>query len=148
MKIILLKDVSGTGKKGQVLEVADGFARNFLIKKGLGEVATKSAMSALVEQDAKKKKQSEQELEENQKMAQKIDGVEIEIVAKVNDEGTLYAAITPQKIVQELKKQVGVQISFKQVVIFKPIKDTGDHEVKVKFSHGLESDLRVIVSQE
>ncbi|MBI2436255.1 MAG: 50S ribosomal protein L9 [Candidatus Magasanikbacteria bacterium] len=147
MKIILTKDVPGTGKKGQVLEVADGFARNFLIKKGLAEVATKDAVSKLEQQSTKLKKIAEEELQENQKLAHTLDGAEIEISAKVNDEGTLYAGITPQKIVQEIKKQVGVAISFKQVVIPKPIKDTGEHEVKIKFLHGLESDLRVSVYQ-
>jgi large subunit ribosomal protein L9 len=148
MKVILTKDVAGTGKKGQVLEVADGYARNFLLKKGLGEVATKDAVSKLEQHGAKLKKMAEQELEQNQKLAEKIDGAEIEMGGKVNAEGTLYASITPQKIASELKKQIGVAIMPKNIVIPHPIKDIGDHEVKIKFSHGLESDLRVTVYEE
>lgn len=148
MKIILTKDVSGTGKKGQVVTVSDGFARNFLVKKGLGTVATKSGIIEVQQSVQKKQKTAEKELKESQKFAHKLDGAEIQILTKVNGEGTLYAAITSYKIVQEMKKQIGVVVVEKQVVIPKPIKDIGEHEVKIKFTHGLEADLRVIVSQE
>ena len=89
----------------------------------------------------------EQELKANQKKASQIDGEEIEIKVKASATGTLYSAIGSAKIVEEIKKQIKSNIKSEQVVLNKPIKEIGEYKIKIKFGHGLEAELRVIVSQ-
>jgi large subunit ribosomal protein L9 len=148
MKVILLQDVPGTGKKGDIKDVADGYARNFLLKRNLAQAGTKGALQIVKIQEEKKKKENMQELEENQKKASRLDGMGIEVVAKASEEGTLYAAIGARKLADEIKKQRGVEIDPKQLIIGKAIKEEGEHQVKVQFGHGLEAELTVVVSPE
>ncbi|OIO18294.1 MAG: 50S ribosomal protein L9 [Candidatus Magasanikbacteria bacterium CG_4_10_14_0_8_um_filter_32_14] len=148
MKVIFLKDIKGTAKKGDIKEVSDGYARNFLIKKGLVSIATDFELNKLASQDKKKAKQMEAELESQQKVAGRLDGEEIEIIAKVSNSGTLYAAITVAKLVQTIKKQLSVTVKPEQIKLKEPIKDVGEYDVHISFNHGLEANIRVIVSQE
>ena len=105
MKVIFLKDVKGTAKKGETKEVSDGYARNFLMKQGLAIMATDAELKKIDGQAKKKAKQMESELESQQKVAGRLDGEEIEILAKVSNSGTLYAAINSAKLAQAIKKQ-------------------------------------------
>jgi len=147
MKVILLKDLPGTGKKGEVKEVASGYASNFLFPRNLAKPATGPAVADLKAQEQKKVKQMEEELKDCQKVAGLIDGGEIEVFEKTNDQGTLYSAVNNQKVAQEVKKQLGGTIKPEQVIFKKPIKELGEHEVLIKFSHGLEAEVRVVVSE-
>lgn len=147
MKVILLKDLPGTGKKGEVKEVASGYASNFLLPRNLVKPATGNALADLQAQEQKKVKQMEDELKECQKVAGLIDGGEIEVFEKTNDSGTLYSAVSNQKVAQEIKKQLGGVIKPEQVVFKKPIKGLGEHDVLIKFPHGLEAEVRVTVSE-
>lgn len=147
MKVILLKNVPGTGAKGDIKDVADGYARNFLLKKKLAKMATKDAVGDLKKQEEKKKKLSEQELKENQVLAGKIDGANIEIKAKVSGGGVLYAGVKAEEIVDAVKKQLSLNINSKQVKIEKPIKELGEHRIIIEFGHGLEAELNIAVSE-
>lgn len=146
MKVILLKDVQGTGKKGETKEVADGFARNFLIKQNLAEQATADALATLKAQEEKKRRDMEKELSDSQVAAGRIDGAEIEIIIKASDNGTLYSAIGANKIADAIQRQLGVKITPNQVILGKAIKEYGERQVLIKFPHGLEANLRVTVS--
>ncbi len=148
MKVILLKDVAGTGEKGQVKEVATGYARNFLIPKGLAKLATTESIEQMEKGEKKRVGQMERELKDNQKKAGKLDGMEIEIKEKTNDSGTLYSAIGVKRIAQEIKKQHGVEVKSGQIELDKGIKECGEFNIRLKFPHGLEADLRAIVSTE
>lgn len=148
MKVILLQNVPGTGQKGDIKDVTDGYARNFLIKKKLARQATSDAVEKIQAQEKKMAKMMEGELKESQQGTAKIDGTEIEILAKTSDSGTLYSAVGAAKIAQEVKKQLGSTIKPGQIELKKAIKECGEFEVKIKFPHGLEADLRVRVSEE
>ncbi|MBU2542631.1 50S ribosomal protein L9 [Patescibacteria group bacterium] len=148
MKVILIQNVPGTGQKGDIKEVADGYARNFLIKKNLARPATVDAVEKIQAQEKKKAKEMENELKDSQRVADKIDGLEIEILGKTSNTGTLYSAVGAHKIAQEIKKQLGMLIKPNQVELRKSIKECGEFEVKIRFPHGLEADLRVRVSEE
>jgi len=147
MKVLLLQDIKGTGNKGQILEVSDGYARNFLLPKKLAKIASKELINQLKQSEERENKLMEQELKANQKKASQIDGEEIEIKVKASATGTLYSAIGSAKIVEEIKKQIKSNIKSEQVVLNKPIKEIGEYKIKIKFGHGLEAELRVIVSQ-
>lgn len=146
MKVILLKDVQGTGKRGEIKTVADGYGRNFLIKKGLARMATDKTVEDKKASEEKQKKQMERELKENQKRAGKLDGQEISFIEKVSDGGTLYAAIGQDAIVRTIKKQLGVTVIASQIKLPKPIKEIGEHEFTIEFGDGLEADLTASVS--
>ena len=147
MKIILKKDVPGTGKKGDVKEVADGFARNFLLKQGLAEVASGGALRSLVEDARKHKKVNEQELKEYQRIAAALDGAEIEVAEKVSSQGALYAGVGPQKLAKLIKEQIGVTVKSSQIRIPQAIKELGEHRAMAVFGHGLEAEIRVRVEE-
>jgi len=146
MKVILLQNIPGTGEKGEVKDVSDGYARNFLLQKKLARHATASALAALKKDEEKKKRENEKELNNAQKLAIKLDGAEIEVKGKVSDGGTLYAAIKSEMIADGIKKQFNLLVKASQIVIDTPIKDVGEHKARVEFGHGLEAELTIIVS--
>lgn len=148
MKVILLKEVLGVGREGEIKEVADGYARNFLFKQGLAMMATVDAIALVKAQEERRVKEMEKELQASQQAAGRLDGAEIEIKVKSSDGGTLYSGVGPDKIAGELRKQLKIIIKPAQVDLKKGIKECGDHRVKIKFPHGLEAELIVKVSAE
>ncbi len=145
MKVILLAKVRGLGDINDVKEVADGYARNFLFPHHL---AVQASAKSVADLEAHKKRQAKLEaadLQRQQSVAERLDGVEVALKEKTNDEGVLYAAVGSQKIVDSLKK-MGFEITKDQIIITKPIKEVGEHEVTVKFRHGLEATVNIVVS--
>jgi large subunit ribosomal protein L9 len=144
MKVILLKDVPSTGKKNDIKEVSPGFARNFLIPKGLAVVADNDSLKKL---ELKKKVESEnavKELKEVETIIKKIDGQEIEINVKTGSEGQLFESINKQKISDHLKT-MGYDIDKEDVVLESPIKEVGEFPIKLKFAHNLEAEVKIII---
>ena len=133
MKVILLKDIKGTGRRGDIKIVADGFARNFLLKKGLARIATLDAIRSARNKVRKSEKVLNKEDVANKKIIEKIKGKELEITGKINEEGRLYASITQKKISTEVSKQMKVKVDPKVIDIESPIKEIGEHRVKVDF---------------
>lgn len=148
MKVIFLKDVLGTGKKGEIKEVADGYARNFLINKKLAEQVTAEMLETIKVQEEKRKRDMEKELVESQKIAEKIESSEIRIKSRASDSGTLYSAIGSNNIADEIRKQLGIELLPKQIILKKGIKEFGERDVVIRLPHGLEANLHVIVSKQ
>lgn len=147
MKVIFLKNIPGAGQRGAVKEVADGYARNFLLPRGFARAATDLAVQRLDDEARETKKLSEENLRETQKLASKIDGAVVELQEKVSPEGTLYAAVGQKKISAALKKKLGTVISEDWLSLRKPIKECGEFEVRARLPHGLEADITVLVTE-
>ena len=147
MQVILLKDIDKVGKKFEVKEVKDGYARNFLIPQGLAKPATKEALLWLETQKGIVEKKAEDELKEIQQVASAIDDQEVMIQVKVGDDDQLFESITPQKITEKLK-EAGFEIKKSQIQLSEPIKEVGEFPVKIKFEHNLEAEIKVIVTKE
>ena len=147
MKIILLQDIDNLGKKYEIKEVADGYARNFLIPKGLAKPATKENLKWLESQKEIEVKKAEEELKKVEAVATNIDGQEIIILVKVGAEGQLFESITSQKIYEKLK-ELGFEIKKSQIDLPEPIKELGEYPVKIKFEHNLEAEIKIIVVEE
>ncbi len=145
MKVILLQDIEKTGKKLEVKNVADGFAKNLLIPKGLARPATKEALKWLEMQKEIEGKKSEDALKRTQEVASSMEGLEVPVSVKVGDEGQLYESITAQKIAERLK-EMGYDIKKTQIELKDPIKEIGEFPAKIRFDHNLEVEIRVIVS--
>lgn len=146
MKILILKTTPGLGKIGEVKEVAEGYARNYLFPHGLAEGASEGNIFRVKQEQEKIKKTAEQDLITTEKIAERLNGTEIEIKGKVNDAGKFYAAITTSKIVSRLK-EMGFAIKKDQVILSEPIKEAGEYPVTIGLSHGLESEITIIATE-
>ncbi|HEU5114962.1 MAG TPA: 50S ribosomal protein L9 [Candidatus Paceibacterota bacterium] len=132
MKIVLIKDVKGVGKKHDVKTVADGFALNSLIPQGLAEVATKSALSRV--EMVKKQEEAERKVKEDllAKNLKSIHDAVVEVTADANDKGHLYAALHAEEIAPLVKQTTGVDLLPEFIKLEKPVKEIGDHKIDIK----------------
>lgn len=147
MRVILLQDIKDMGKKFELKDVKDGYARNFLIPKGLVKIADKKGLEWLETEKGKEEKQAEEELKGYQVIASQIDGLEVIIPVKIGDQGQMFEKIDPQDIVEKLK-EMGFSINKQKIDLAEPIEELGEFPVKVKFEHNLESEIVVIVTEE
>lgn len=144
MKVILLSDVKSLGKEGDVVEVSDGHARNFLFPQNLAIAATQEALQKRKEREEAKKRTANKELSIYGDLAQKLDGYELILEEKVNDQGTFYGAITDQQIASSLKREGFKQIEKSMIKLDDPIKEPGEFSVKIVLPHGFEAEIRII----
>jgi len=147
MKVILLEDVEGVGKKYEVKEVKSGHARNLLLPQKLAKTATKEALKWLASQKEVIEKEAEEDLKKAQELASQLDGLEISIAVKVGDEGQLFESINAQKIVEKMK-EMGFEVKKSQVKLESPIKDVGEYPISISLAHNLESEVKVIIAAE
>lgn len=147
MKVILLKDVAGLGKKGDIKNAADGHARNFLIPKKLVIPATDKAVKELEHEKEIEAQRAEQDLQHIEETVSQIDGLEIEVPAKMDETGKLYGSINDQKISQLFKSR-GFDIKKNQIKILQPIKEVGEYPITIIFDHGLEAEIKLIIIDE
>jgi large subunit ribosomal protein L9 len=145
MKVILLKDVEKIGKKFEIKNVADGYAKNFLIPKKLAQPATKNAEAWAKTQAEIAAKQTETELKLAQEKASSIDGQEVTVVVKTGDQDQLFESVSAQKIADKMN-EMGFAVTKEQVVIDEPIKQLGEFPVKINFAHNLEVQIKLIVA--
>ncbi|MDP4104766.1 MAG: 50S ribosomal protein L9 [Bacillota bacterium] len=147
MKVIFLKDVKGKGKKGEVKNVADGYAHNFLIKQGLAIEANQSSMSLLSAQKKKEEKQAAEELTEAKKLKEVIEKVKVELTAKAGEGGRLFGSITTKQISEELQKKHGIKIDKRKMELADAIRTLGHTKVPVKLYHDVTAVLDVHVKE-
>ncbi|HOB19388.1 MAG TPA: 50S ribosomal protein L9 [Candidatus Atribacteria bacterium] len=148
MKVILLKDVKGQGKAGEVKNVSDGYARNFLIPNKLAVEATDKNLSELKARQASEEHRRQQELAEARALAEKISNVEVIIKAKCGDNGKLFGSVTNKEIADALKAQHALDVDKKKIVLPDPIRNLGDFTLDVKVYPEVTAKLRVKVTEE
>ncbi len=146
VKVILLKDVDNLGKKFDVKEVRLGYARNFLLPKNLVRLATEENLRWLENQLDKVRKKAEKELAEIQKIAERLEGLEVNFEVKLGEKGELFESINSSKISKRLK-EMGFDIKRNQILLESPIKKMGEFPVKISFPHNLEVEIKIVVSQ-
>ena len=144
MKVLLLADVKGQGKKGEVINVSDGYANNFLIKKGLGVVATADKINSVDIHNKAVEKQKVAEKQKAQENANRLKGQTITIVASTGAQGKMYGSITNKEIAEELTKR-GYPVDKKQVVLKDPIRVKGNYTVTVKLYAEISTTITVVV---
>ena len=147
MKVILLQDVENLGKKFEIKEVKNGYARNFLVPNNLVKIASKLNLQWLKKQQEIKEKEIEEDLKKIQTVASAIDGTEVAIVVKVGSEGQLFESINAAKVAEQLKV-MGFDIKKSQIKLDEPLKETGEFPVKISLYYSLEVEVRVVVSAE
>ena len=147
MKVILSQDVPKVGKRNEVKEVADGYARNFLFQKGLAKPATEAELAQLELVKAQLARQAEEDLKVQEELASQIDGQEFEITAKADEGGKLYGSLTSLKIAKFLKEK-GFEVAKNNLKMTEPIKTIGEHEIILEMEHGLEAKIKLIVAEQ
>jgi len=144
MRVILLRPVEKLGRQGEIKEVALGYARNYLIPRGLADEATPDLVLQVQNQRKRTQRAAEMDLEKAETLSTKLDGQEVSVTAKATPEGTLYAAISPAKIAAALQTK-GFAIK-KEQISASHIKEVGEHEVVITLPHGLEVKVTVNVN--
>ncbi len=148
MRVILIKDVPNLGKAGDIKEVADGYARNFLFSNNLAEVATGAAIKKLELQKTLLAQKAEENLKKYQELADSLEIASITIKAKANEDGKLFGSITPEIILNSLEAQK-INIGKDDVSVkAEHIKEIGEYKITINLPHGLESRINVIVEKE
>jgi len=147
MKVIFLKDVKGKGKKGEVKNVADGYAHNFLIKQGLAVEANQANISSLNAQKKKEEKQAEEELAEAKKLKEEIEKLTVELTAKSGEGGRLFGSITSKQIADALQKTHKIKIDKRKIELEDAIRALGYTKVPVKLHTEVTATLNVHVKE-
>ncbi len=145
MKVIFSVDVRGQGKKGEMKEVSDGYARNYLLPRGLAVAATQDNLNAMKLRDAAKKRQMELEKATAEENAKKLEGLIVKVKAKAGDSGRLFGSVTSKEIADALAEQHGIVIEKNKIVQSEPIKSFGSYEVKCKFGYEISGVIHVLV---
>ena len=147
MKVILQQDVRGQGKKGQLVDVSDGYARNFLLPKKLAVIATAENLNTMKQQEKARKAQEAAEKAEAQATAKKLEGLMVKIPAKAGEGGRLFGAVTAKEISEALSAQHGVDIAKTKLVLDEPIKACGGYQIKAKLGYEVVGTVSVMVTE-
>ena len=147
MKVILTQDVRGKGKKGQMIEAAEGYARNYLIPRGVAGPATADAVNTMKLRDKAKAKADAEAKAAAEAIAEKLQGCQVKIAAKGGSEGKLFGAVTSAAIADALKAQYDMDVDSK-LVIDEPIKSFGSYQVKAKLGFEISGIVNVLVIEE
>lgn len=148
MKVILQQDVKGQGKKGQMIEASDGYARNFLLPRKLAVLATADNVTKMQMADKARAAREAAEKAEAQAVAERLKGCVVKLTAKAGQGGRLFGAVTSKEVSDGLKAQYGVEIAKAKIVQEEPIKSFGSYELKCKLGYEVTGTIYVVVAEE
>ena len=146
MKVILKQDVKGHGKKGELVTVSDGYARNFLFPRGLAAEADAQAMNELKNKEEAARFHEEQEKKGAKETAQAVDGKVLKLTAKAGQGGRLFGSVTAKEVAEELAAQFGVKLD-KRKIQMADIKAFGTYEAEIKLGYGFTAKVSVMVTE-
>ena len=147
MKVILLENVKSLGKKGEIVNVNDGYARNFILPKKLGVEATGKNLNDLKLKKANDEKIAQEQLEEAQELGKKIEAGKVELAIKVGEGGRTFGSVSTKEIAAAVKEQMGYDIDKKKIQLKEAIKTLGTHNVPVKLHTKVTAELKVVVKE-
>lgn len=145
MEVILLKDVKGTGKKGEVKNVSDGYANNFLLKKGFAKEATSSAKKELSMKEKAQQREEEEILEEARKEKELLESNAIELREKAADDGRLFGSVTTKQIAKTIEKQLGIKVDKRKINQTIPMRSVGSQKMDIKLHKEVTAEITVTV---
>lgn len=146
MKVILQKDIANLGEAGDIKEVADGYARNYLLPKKLVIVANETSQRAIEHQKKLIKIKKEKRKKQSEKLSESLAGIELRIAAQVGEEEKLFGSVTSMDIARELK-ELGYEIDKRRIHLDEPIKKTGEYDISIKLDEGLHAVIKVYVER-
>ena len=147
MKVILQQDVKGQGKKGQMVEVSEGYARNFLLPRKLAILATADAINTMNLKEKARKAEEARQKAEAEEIAKKLKDCKVQLTAKAGNGGRLFGTVTTKEISEGLKKQYSIDIPKQKLVLDEPIKAFGTYQVKAKLGFEISGQVSVTVTE-
>jgi len=148
MKVILLRDVAGIGRAGQVKDVADGYARNYLIPKGLARPASGGALRQLAEEQAAAERRQARELDQARQLAERLNNLTLRFAAKVGEQDLLFGTITSADIATAIREKLGVEVDRRKIEVGDPIRRPGIYSIPIRLMGDLEPRVNVVVERE
>ncbi|MCI8438852.1 MAG: 50S ribosomal protein L9 [Oscillospiraceae bacterium] len=148
MKVILQQDVSGKGKRGQLVEVAEGYARNYLLPRKLAVLATADAVNTMQLRDKAKKAEDARLKAEAEAVSAKLKNSPVKVTARAGANGKLFGAVTGKEVSDALKEQYGIELAKQKIVLDAPIKAYGNYELKAKLGYEVSGTIYVMVVEE
>ena len=147
MKVVLLQDVKSLGKKGELVNVSDGYARNFLFPKALAKEANAQALNELKNAEQSKKFKRDTEIAAANQAKAALEGSKFVMKAKAGESGKLFGSITPKEISAEIKRQKSLNIDKRRIVLKREIKTVGEYAVEIKLYTGISANVDVVVEK-
>ncbi len=148
MKVILLKDVKDLGKTGEIKDLADGYARNYLIPRGLAVEATQDKLKEIEEKKHKRQRYKQKEMDLAEDLKGKLEGKSIQINLKTGGGDKLFGAVTSKEIAELIEKQLKVKVDRKKIELAEPIKHLGDYAIKIKLYQSIQAEIKLTVAGE
>ena len=148
MKVILLQDVKALGKKGEIVNISDGYARNFILPKKLGLKANNKNMNDLRLQNKKEEKIAQDNLDAAKKLAGELEGGKVELSIKMGEGGKAFGSVSSKEIAAAVKEQMGLDVDKKKIQLKDTIKMLGVHQVPVRLHPEVTAELKVVVTEE
>lgn len=145
MKVILLQDIKNVGKKDEIINSSDGYARNYLFPKKLAVEATKDNLNQLKARQDTAKRKKEQEKEDAKQLAEKLKKITLSIQVKAGENGKIFGGVTAKEIAENLKEQQNIEIDKKKIMVKETIKALGNYSVEIKLYEGISANLAVSV---
>ena len=147
MKVILLQDIKNVGKKDEIINSSDGYARNYLFPKKLAVEATKDNLNQLKARQDTAERKKEQEKEEAKQLAEKLKKITLSIQVKAGENGKIFGGVTAKEIAENLKEQQNIEIDKKKIIVKETIKALGNYSVEIKLYEGISANLAVSVRE-
>ncbi len=148
MKVLLKQDVQGSGKKGEIVNVADGYARNFLIKRGLAVEASAQVLGEVKAKEEAAKRREALELQNARETAKQLDGKAVKLTAKSGANGRLFGSVTSREVAEAVEKAFGIAIDKRKIELSSEIKNYGSYEAALKLHAGVSAKIFVVVAEE
>ena len=144
MKVILKTDVKGSGKKGDVLEVSDGYAQNYLLKKNLAEIATATSLNEIAQKKRADEFHRAEQIKAQKELCEKLNGTKVTVKIRAGENGKLFGSVTNDKIASALS-ELGYTVDKKRISTKEPIKNLGEYDAEVRLMEGVIAKIKVIV---
>ena len=148
MKVVLTQDVKAQGKKGQLIEVSDGYARNFLLPKGLAIIADNKAINEIKCREASEQHKRDVELQNAKDTAAKLETVQVKLTGKAGADGRIYGSVTTKELSEALKAQHDIAIDKRKIQLDEPLRTFGTHQVNVKLHATVMGKINVVIAEE
>ena len=148
MKVILQQDVKGQGKKGEMIEVSEGYARNFLLPRKVAILATPDAVNTMNLREKARRAEEAANRAAAAETAKKLADCTVKLVAKGGENGKLFGAVTGKEISEALQEQYGLDVAKQKIVVNEPIKSFGEYELKVKLGYEIAGKVKVVVTED
>ena len=147
MKVILTQDVKGSGKKGQLVDVADGYAQNFLLKRGLAVAANSQAVNEMKSKEAAKQHKMEVEKQQAEDTAKELNGKKVKVVAKLGANGKLFSSVTSKEVAEAVAQQLKITVDKKKITLASDIKGFGTYGAEIRLYPGISAKINVEVGE-